>query len=372
MRMKWLTFAPLIPVLVAPTLAADHSVTDRAYGARADMKALSDVAMQSGSVALSAETALLAPTDMGKAILIAGAGAGGGVLSTTIAAVRDRHHALLRGAAFATVARASAAVGTDNTAAFQAALNAQSRVGGGMVDVPAGTYLIFGTLAVPMFVRLHGATMLPSHLWGALPGHQFPGDGPLDGGTTLGMVEGFGHADAPPFLTVSTNAVVEGVAIYDPLQGNAETVRAPTPAPWAISMTGNADRVSNVNLVNVSQGIRAWSGDRHGIDHISGQPTFKGISIDNGGDVDRVEFIHFVPQFNNNTSLLGPGEPGIWQWQQQHGTAFEIGRDDQFRLIDCFCLGYGKGFHFAVNPSGGSNKDGRPYGRVIEGVNYSV
>ncbi len=210
--------------------------------------------------------------------------------------------------------------------------------------------------------------MVASSLMGALPGNQFPGEGPLDGGTTLGMVEGFGTADAPPFLTLSTNSVVEGLAIFDPLQANKETLTAPTPGPWAISMTGHADRVSYINLINMYQGIRAWSGVRHWIDHITGQPTFKGISIDNGGDVDRVEAIHFVPQFNNNTKLL-PGAvstAGLWQWQQQHGTAFEIGRDDQFRLRDCFCLGYWRGFHFAVNPSSGPDKNSRPYGRLIE------
>ncbi|MDQ2730802.1 MAG: hypothetical protein M3Y56_04010 [Armatimonadota bacterium] len=56
---------------------------------------------------------------------------------------------------------------------------------------------------------------------------------------------------------------------------------------------------------------------------------------------------------------------GIWQWQQQHGTAFEIGRDDQFRLIDLFCLGYWRGYHFAMNPSHTPKQRNVPYGRVI-------
>lgn len=159
--------------------------------------------------------------------------------------------------------------------------------------------------------------------------------------------------------------MVEGVAIYNPLQSNAEDLSAPTPGPWAIDMTGNADRVSSVNLVNVYQGIRMWSGVRHWVDHISGQPTFKGLSIDNGADVDHIQSIHFTPQFNNNTSLLGPGKNGIWQWQQQHGTAFAIGRDDQFRLIDCFCLGYWRGFHFAINPSNTPNARNLAYGKLI-------
>ena len=337
------------------------------YGARADMKVLPDAAIQAGSKSLSSTSAVFTPADAGKAVVIAGAGTAGGVLSTAIATVRDSHHAVLRALASTTVRGAQAAYGTDDTAAFQSALDAQSKAGGGEVSVPAGAYLLRGTLNVPRFVRLHGDLMVPASLIGALPGNQFPGEGPLDGGTTLGMAEGFGDAAARPFLTVNTNAVVEGVAIFDPLQSNSEHLAAPTPGPWAVDMVGNADRVSNVNLVNVYQGIRAWRGVRHWMDHITGQPIFKGISIDNGSDVDRVEAVQFIPEFNNNTTLL-PGAvstAGLWEWQQRHGTAFEIGRDDQFRLLDCFCLGYWRGYHFAINPSGGPDKGNRPYGRLI-------
>lgn len=341
-----------------------RSVTDAPYGARADMKVLEDAAVHSGSAALSSASASFAPADAGKALAIAGAGAGGGALYTTIAAVRDRRHVTLKAAALATAAGARAAYGTDDTAAFQAALDAQFRAHGGKVEVPAGAFLLLGTLNVPRFVGLHGALMLPAGLSG-LPGDQGPEISPLAGGTTLGMVEGFGRADGPPFITVNTDSVVEGIAIDSPLRTNAENATAPTPAPWAISIVGLASRVSDIDLVNMYQGIKAWGSVRAWIDHITGQPTFKGISIDDGGDVDRVESVHFVPQFNNNTSLLGPGRPGIWQWQMRHGTAFEIGRNDQFRLLDTFCLGYHIGYHFAVNPSGGPHKRNRPYGRLI-------
>ncbi len=350
---------------LAPLQAAERSVTDAPYNAKADMKMLAGAAVDGGSKVLSSVSASFASSDQGKTVLIVGAGTAGRVFTSTISTVRDAHHAILQTAVPTTVRGTQGVYGTDNTHAFQAAMEAQSRDLGGVVDVPAGAYLITGTLNVPRFVRLHGASMVPSNLIGALPGNQFPGEGPLDGGTTLGMVAGFGDATAQPLLTVNTNAVVEGVAIYNPLQSNAEDLHEPTPGPWAIDMIGNADRVSNVNLVNVYQGIRMWKGARHWADHITGQPTFKGISIDNGGDVDRVESVHFVPQFNNNTALLGPGKNGIWQWQQQHGTAFEIGRDDQFRLVDCFCLGYWRGFHFAINPSATPNARNLAYGHVI-------
>ncbi len=344
--------------------AADRSVLDPAYAAKADMKMLSDVVMASGSKTLSSASAMFAPGDAGKAIALGGAGAGGGVLMTRIAVVLGKHHATLQTAASTAVADGLASYGTDNTSAFQKALDAQFSAHGGQVEVPAGAYLLLGTLNVPRFVRLHGDLMLPASL-SALPGNQAAEINPLVGGTTLGMVEGFGNAAAKPFITMNTNSVVEGLAIYNPLQTNAENATAPTPAPWAISIDGVASRVSNIDIVNMYQGIKAWGSVRVWIDHITGQPTFKGISIDNSADVDRIESVQFVPQFNNNTTRLGPGgRPGIWDWQMEHGTAFEISRNDQFRLIDTFCLGYHIGYHFAVNPSG-TDAGNRAYGRVI-------
>ena len=345
--------------------AREASVTDAPFAAKADMKAVSDAAIKKGSPILSSASAVFTAADGGKAVVVTGAGASGGVLATKIKAVLGRHSVSLDTVANTAVTEARAAYGTDDTAAFQNAMNARFKARGGMVDVPSGAYLLLGTLNVPRFVCLHGALMLPASL-SALPGNQGPEISPLAGGTTLGMVEGFGDANAPPFLTVNTNSVVEGLAIYDPLQTNSEHATAPTPAPWAISIVGNASRVSNIDIVNMYLGIKAWGSVRVWIDHITGQPTYKGISIDNSGDVDRVESIHFVPQFNNNTALLGqPGAlHGIWEWQMEQGTAFEIGRNDQFRLIDCFCLGYHIGYHFAVNPSG-ANPDNKAYGRVI-------
>ena len=351
----------------ARVLAADRSVTDTAYAAKADMKMVTDAAVPAGSRTLSSAAAEFTAADVGKSLVVANAPAGavapGDVLTTKITAVLGRHHATLQAAPPTAITGGRAAYGTDDTAAFQNALDAQFKAHGGKVAVPSGAYLLLGTLNVPRFVRLHGDLMLPASL-SALPGVQGPEVSPLVGGTTLGMVEGFGNANATPFITVNSDSVVEGLTIYNPLQTNAEDATAPTPGPWAISIDGLASRVSNIDLVNMYQGIKAWGSVRVWIDHITGQPTFKGISFDNSGDVDRVESVQFVPQFNNNTTLLGPGRPGIWQWQMQHGTAFEIGRNDQFRLIDLFCLGYYIGYHFAVNPSG-TNPGNKAYGRVI-------
>ena len=361
------TCALLLCLTGSSALAADRSVTDAPYAAKADMKIVTDAVIPGGSKALSSASADFTPADVGKSLVVAdavkGAVAPGGVLTTRIAAVRDRYHVTLQAASVKAITAGRGAYGTDDTAAFQNALDAQFAARGGAVNVPSGAYLLLGTLNVPRFVRLHGDLMLPASL-SALPGNQGPEVSPMVGGTTLGMVEGFGNADAPAFITVHTNSIVEGLAIYNPMQTNAEDATAPTPAPWAISIVGNASRVSDIDLVNPYQGIKAWGSLRVWIDHVTGQPTFKGISFDDSGDVDRVEAVQFVPQFNNNTTRLGPGKPGIWDWQMEHGTAFEIGRNDQFRLIDTFCLGYHIGYHFAVNPSG-TNPGNRSYGRLI-------
>src|SRR5437867_4279924 len=98
--MMKLVFWPLALVLLirqaVPVPAAERSVTDAPYQAKADMKMLADATINSGSNTLSSETAAFAPFDAGKSIVIAGAGASGSVFSTTIGSVPDPHHATLR------------------------------------------------------------------------------------------------------------------------------------------------------------------------------------------------------------------------------------------------------------------------------------
>ena len=50
---------------------------------------------------------------------------------------------------------------TDNTAAFQKALDAAGKAGGGIVEAPAGRYRINGTLSVPQGVTLQGTYRVP-------------------------------------------------------------------------------------------------------------------------------------------------------------------------------------------------------------------
>ncbi|MDQ2730803.1 MAG: hypothetical protein M3Y56_04015 [Armatimonadota bacterium] len=312
MKLRTLAFPvfALILLQASPSVAATRSVTDAPFNARPDMKMFEDAAIMGGSTALVSLSNVFTAPDVGKAIVIAGAGPNAGVLATTIRTVTGPHAATIGTAASTSVSKVRAAYGTDDTPAFQAALDAQGKGGGGEVSIPTGAFLLLGTLTLPRFVRLHGELMLASSLIGALPGNQFPGEGPMDGGTTLGMVEGFGDAAARPFLTVNTNAVVEGIAIYNPLQTNAENVPAPTPGPWAVDMIGNADRVSNVNLVNVYQGIRAWSGVRHWMDHITGSPPSR-VSVWTTAGM-WTGWSRFSSSRSSTTIQLSWAAPSVW------------------------------------------------------------
>jgi Pectate lyase superfamily protein len=92
---------------------------------------------------------------------------------------------------------------TDDTGAFQRALDAASHAGGGTVYAPPGRYLFRGTINMPDGVTLRGSySCVPSHVGLRNPGAAKPGDD----GTALLVVTGKGSEDGTPFLTVNTNS----------------------------------------------------------------------------------------------------------------------------------------------------------------------
>ena len=329
------------------------NVTDSPFNAKGDMLIFSDGAISASSTTFTSQSATFTSSDVGKAVAVVGAGSSSGVLTAGITKYLSAHSVTLSAAASTTVSGAQYTYGTDNTPAFVNSMSQAMNSGGGAnlagnprpigtVNVPPGAYLIVGpvggTLNVPNFVRLHGSLEVPSQLSGKLDGTA---PSPGDGGPTLGFVEGFGKATAPSYVTLNSNSEIDGVTIVDALQTSG-SAPAPTAAPYAINMTGTADRVSNVMLYNVF----------HWIDHITGQPTAMGICITNGGDIDHVSDVHFVPQFNGDVN-------GIFGWQLQNGVAFDLVHDDQLRMTNCFCLAYNTGYVI------GSSTDSGMYGKMI-------
>mgnify|MGYP000952891044 CR=1 FL=1 len=121
---------------------------------------------------------------------------------------------------------------TDDTAAFQKALDTAGKAGGGIVLAPRGNYFFAGQLNVPPAVTLKG-------IWESVPAHNGLRDAglpkPTDDGTTFLITGNAGKEDGPPFVTLNHNSTLKGVVLYYPDQNPAEE---PKPYPWAIAMRG--------------------------------------------------------------------------------------------------------------------------------------
>jgi pectate lyase-like protein len=230
---------------------------------------------------------------------------------------------------------------TDDTAAFQKALDAANKAGGGTVYAPRGNYFFAGHLNVPDAVTLAG-------IWQSVPAHngiRNPGlPKPTDDGTTFLITEGAGSEDGSPFITLNTNSTLKGVVLYYPDQ-NVDDV--PKAYPWAIAMRGKNPAVLAVEMLNPYNGIDATRNERHLVRDVHGQPLRRGILVDNIYDIGRVENVHFNPWWSM--------KPKLFQWQMAHGEAFIFGRSDWQYVYNTFCFGYKIGYKFIRGERGVCN-----------------
>jgi hypothetical protein len=230
---------------------------------------------------------------------------------------------------------------TDDTAAFQRALDAAGKAGGGVVHAPRGNYFFAGHLNVPNAVTLSG-------IWQSVPAHNGIRDRglpkPTDDGTTFLVTEGAGNEDGPAFLTLNTNSTLKGVVLYYPQQ-NADDV--PKAYPWAIAMRGKNPAVLAVETLNPYNGIDATRNERHLIRDVQGQPLRRGILVDSITDIGRIENVHFNPWWSTR--------PKLFQWQMAHGEAFIFGRSDWQYVFNTFCFGYSVGYRFIQSKRGVCN-----------------
>jgi hypothetical protein len=230
---------------------------------------------------------------------------------------------------------------TDNTAAFQKALDAAGKAGGGVVYAPRGNYLFAGNLNVPKAVTLAG-------IWQSVPAHNGIRDRglpkPTDDGTTFLVTGGAGREDGPAFITLNTNSTIKGVVLYYPQQ-NVDDV--PKPYPWAIAMRGKNPAVLAVEMLNPYNGIDATRNERHLIRDVHGQPIRRGIMVDAIYDIGRIENVHFNPWWSTKSKLF--------KWQMENGEAFIFGRSDWQYVYNTFCFGYKIGYKFIRSKSGVCN-----------------
>lgn len=255
---------------------------------------------------------------------------------------------------------------TDDTAAFQAAIDAAHSAGGGSVFVPPGMYRLNGTLIVKLNVTLEGIfTAPPTIPWTA----ESLGKGAPNGSVLLTFA-GKGDASATPFIQLAYNATVKGIAVFHPEQTDTNP---PIAYPWAISsQLSGADNCSliDVLLVNPYQAVDFGGRHtgRHFIRNLNAAPLHRGLFIDHCIDVGRVENVHFWPFWG--------ATGGAAEYRRKHGKAFIIGRTDWQHLTNCFCIDYETGFQFiaCTSPAAAYQGGGNAHitGGGADGCNRAV
>jgi len=248
--------------------------------------------------------------------------------------------------------RACGAVGdgvSDDTSSFQKALDQMGAQGGGTVKVPPGNYLIKRHLHIPTGVTLEGVSVVPTvPVKGQTPSPDYRGLWLR--GSVLHAVEGAGRADGPAFISLATNSTLKGITVFYP---NQAFDGIPVPYPWTVSSAGGQSMgILDCLLVNPYQAVDfgTRAAHRHFIRNLYAEPLYKGIFIDNCGDVGRLENVHF---WAFTELLSGTHNNVLAKWRFENGTALILGRSDWEYIQNCFVIGFKIGFHFTRISAGG-------------------
>ncbi|GMV64510.1 MAG: hypothetical protein AMXMBFR75_03160 [Candidatus Hinthialibacteria bacterium] len=232
---------------------------------------------------------------------------------------------------------------TDNTAAFSKAL-AQAGQNGDIVQVPAGQYVIRGTLSVPDGVTLEG-------IWRGQHTSQ------LDKGSTLLAYSGRGAEDSTPFIRLGTASCLKGVTIFYPEQ----KIEAIQPYPWTIQGRGQHYNVIDVVISNAFNGIDCgtFHNEGHHLRNVLMCAVRRGVYIDYTTDIGRLENVHIHNVYWWRVSApYKPTEEQVKQleaYTRANLEGFIIGRTDWEYISNCLVIWARIGFHFISGETGQAN-----------------
>jgi hypothetical protein len=240
---------------------------------------------------------------------------------------------------------------TDDTRAIQAALDAALEAGGGVVQVPAGVYLVKTHLVVPAGVALAGV--------GRAPGLYSD----KDPGSTLLAVEGAGQTEGSAFITLlGPNSTLQGIRVLYPNQLVGDR---PTPYPWTVrGGAGDGAALIDVLLVNpyMAVDLATQGGSRHYIRGLYGQPLLKGIWVDRCTDIGRIHDVHFWPFWSQDKRVL--------DFTEANATSFIFQRADWEVVENIFSWGYHVGIELSASKDGSMN--GQMSDVDLDGVDIGI
>lgn len=117
------------------------TINVRDAGAKVDALQLNDGAITSGTAAFTSASAVFTSADVGKTVIVDGAGASGAPLITTISAFTSATAVTLAASAGATVSGAITIYGTDDTTAINVVLSALKVRGGGRAEIDGASII---------------------------------------------------------------------------------------------------------------------------------------------------------------------------------------------------------------------------------------
>ena len=222
---------------------------------------------------------------------------------------------------------------TDDTRAFQTAIDKAEAIGGGVVFVPRGNFLIKTHLVVKPNVTLKGIFEAPPARTQNL-------------GSTLLAVEEVGGLNGTPFITLKANGTLKGLSIFYP---NQREQMPPRIYPWTVRGDGDNCSVVDTLMVNPYAAVDfgTLASGRHYVNGLYAQALYRGIFVDKCFDVGRIENVHFWQFWRIN--------PEIDAWTRQNSIAFILGRTDWEYMANCFCIQYKIGYQFTSFKDGPGN-----------------
>ncbi len=228
---------------------------------------------------------------------------------------------------------------SDDTGAIQRAIDAAAQAGGGLVVLPAGRYLVAGSLRIGEGVTLKGINEVPQAI------------APLKGSIVLATA-GRGREEGPALFELRNSSAVTGLTVWYPEQ----KLDAIVPYPWTFHLAGIDNTVENVTLINSYNGIQAGpeSNVRHRIRSVYGCVLRRGIFVQSCTDIGRVENCQLHCHWWSAAETGGDFQKAF-DYMVQHLEAFVFGRTDWEYMTNNFVFPAKIGWRFIATQQGAAN-----------------
>lgn len=233
----------------------------------------------------------------------------------------------------------------DSSAAIQAALDAASSAGGGIVYLPGGQYICDAPIHIPTGVELRGVAEVPCHTMG--------------GGSVIMSKYGRGDENAEPLVIMAEHSGIVGVLFYNLEQDAAD----PVPYPFAVQSRGKYCYVVNTVFVNMWQSLdmASYPSEGHYVSYIAGAPFKVGVYLGSNEGEGWVENIQFNPHYWFRSQLPNAPHSRNWQpfWfnQMKYLEALKFGYNACEHLLGTFVFAAQHGIGFVrQNGRGTSGK----------------